>query len=205
MDIDELFEKYDARQAIADTDKKWVYAKARPVDLTRERALAEDLGAILRRAIDVYEWQGVSSNNVFWTGTDTPVRMICTKTPDTKDYVILVNPEIREQGKIQFKSPDDMPEQCGSFPGKAFEVMRNEYVKIAGMLLDGQEIELEYRLTLDEILQYIHFKRGQMMTLEQQETIDKAAAVCMAQHEIDHLGGRVLPDIVLYSYSAMPD
>lgn len=83
--------------------------------------------------------------------------------PDDSEPIILVNPEIVEsEGEITYD------EGCLSVPGYTIDITRSEKVKVCGLDLEGNSVEIE----ADELLAII------------------------LQHEIDHLDGNLIIDHV---------
>lgn len=83
--------------------------------------------------------------------------------PDDSKPIILVNPEIVEsEGEITYD------EGCLSVPGYTIDITRSEKIKVCGLDLEGNSVEIE----ADELLAII------------------------LQHEIDHLDGNLIIDHV---------
>jgi len=140
-----LAKKYQLKIATIDDYKDWVYSKARKVDLndTIERELVEDLDQIMTKCIKKLRAYGVSSNNIFWNGTDVPLRVIQVPDPEGKYYLTLINPEIKELSGETFETI----ESCSCLPYEGFRVPRKSYVRLVGYILvyqDFKPIELEY-------------------------------------------------------------
>lgn len=183
--MDDLFKTYGVLPAIAENGSKlrdWVYSVAKHVDVESEAGmrLARGLGAVLRIALAEYDWIGASSNNLFWTGTDAPLRMVCI--PGKEGHVVLANPEILELGGFRVLSY----ECCGSFPGHIYVAQRRAFVMLSGFLIgeNGEASQVEMKLGLDGVVE-------DSCPLNSMYALTKAS---VAQHELDHIDGRVLPD-----------
>ena len=185
--VDSLFRKYEVNPAVAASNPKynlWVKSVATEVDLQnpQELELVRDLSMIMGASLPEYKWAAVSSNNLYWNATKTPIRVVAIPHPE-EGIITLVNPEITLYGGLKF----DSVEECGSFPGNRYSVKRSSYVRVFGhLLLDSggfHPAEFEYGFngaSLDEILR----------SKEQQRGITNSAYV---QHEIDHINGKVIP------------
>ncbi len=185
-----LFEKYDVRPAIAFEDpiyQYWVYSRSKEVDITKpeDLALVRDLSIIMRDTLWKYGWAAVSSNNLHWNGTDSPIRVAMVPHPDGQDYLTIVNLVIISKQGVEYENI----EGCGSFPNALYSVKRFSSVVASGHLLHESgltPVELEYGLknaTLDEIL------NG-----DNPHIIDAVAKAEYIQHEVDHLNGIGIAD-----------
>jgi peptide deformylase len=135
-DISGVQEKYGLRIATIIDDNAWVKAKAREIDLDKELHLARDLDGIMRHMRDLHKFVGVSSNNIYWNLTQTPIRQILIPTTERK-YISVINPEIlRLEGQ-----ENKYVEACGSVPNKVYIVRRKPYVLISGYTLVEERIE----------------------------------------------------------------
>lgn len=194
MTISDLAKKYNAQPALVPGRyQEWVYSVARNVDVSNlhEMSLVKDLSEILAQSMELYGWIGVSSNNIFWNGTGTPLSVILIPDTEGRTYLTLINPEIKEYGGSKFKSY----EGCGSFPNLAFCVLRNSYVRLVGTLLESQgfkTVDLEYGLERKH-----HFTKKELKDLGLLERVGNAWIV---QHEYDHIKGIVLPQHAIYSF-----
>ncbi len=89
-------------------------------------------------------------------------RMLVADVSEKKDAPhVFINPEILER-----RGTEVMEEGCLSVPGVFEPVTRAEWIRIRGLGLDGQPLEME---------------------------LDGLLAVCV-QHEIDHLDGKLFVD-----------
>lgn len=175
--VRELQEKYDVRLATIVDDNDWVKTQAREIDLDSELDLAGLLDGIMRHFREKHLFVGVSSNNIYWNLTPTPIRQILIPT-EKRRYISLINPKIL---KLAGK---DIPcvEACGSIPRGNYLVKRKPYVLISGYTLEKQYIELEYGSK-----RHAGGERPVMTTFRNKEWI--------IQHEMDHLQGITIKDI----------
>jgi peptide deformylase len=172
----EMRDNYAARIATIADDYGWVKTRAREIDLEKELHLAVKLDAIMRHFRETQKFVGVSSNNIYWNATDTPIRQILIPTAE-QSYATVINPIIL---KIEGED-NDYVEGCGSIPGRVFIVKRKPYVSISGYTLERQCIELEYG-SKD------YYAGGQPIfsSYSRKEWI--------IQHEMDHLEGITIQD-----------
>jgi len=186
MEIDDLIRKYNVEIATIENDyKKWVYTTAQKVNLQgrAEKELVMNLSWILANLMLRNKWAGISSNNIYWTGSDIPFKVIIVPEPKTKSYLTIINPEIKELYGNEYESI----EGCGSIPNKTYRVERKPYVYLVGNVLDGSDvkrIKLEYGSKKQDYNDQKGLERDfiSMMTLS------------VVQHECDHLDGRLLID-----------
>jgi peptide deformylase len=173
----ELQEKNGVRLATIVDDEDWVKAKAREIDLGSELDLAGLLDGIMRHFREKHLFVGVSSNNIYWNLTPTPIRQILIPT-EKRRYISLINPKIL---KLAGK---DIPcvEACGSIPRGNYLVKRKPYVLISGYTLEKEYIELEYGSK-----RHTGGEGPVMTTFRNKEWI--------IQHEMDHLQGITIKDI----------
>ena len=174
--IHRIQEKYEVRIATIVDNNDWVKAKAREIDLDKELHLAKDLDTIIRHMRDLYKFVGVSSNNIYWNLTRTPIRQILIPTTERK-YISVINPEIlKMEGR-----ENNYVEACGSVPNKVYIVRRKPYVLISGYTLKKQHIELEY---------------GSKDYYAGEDPIYSSYSnpEWVIQHEIDHLEGITIQD-----------
>jgi hypothetical protein len=75
-------------QAIESTEQKLHH---RELDIENEMGIAWALSGIMTHLQKSYDFAGVSSNNVYWETTDSPIRMI--HIPSGKAYVTVINPK----------------------------------------------------------------------------------------------------------------
>jgi peptide deformylase len=172
----EMRDKYAARIATITDDYGWVKTKAREIDLEKEFQLAVKLDAIMRLFRETQKFVGVSSNNIFWNATETPIRQILIPTAE-QSYITVINPVV-----LKMEGEDnDYVEGCGSIPGRVYIVKRKPYVSISGYTLEKQYIELEYG-SKD------YYAGGQPIfsSYSRKEWI--------IQHEMDHLEGITIQD-----------
>lgn len=163
--------KHEAKVATIHENSDWVYAKAREVDLEREMQMAKDLDALMRHFRQMYKFVGVSSNNIYWTGTPTPIRQILIPD-DGFQYLTLLNPEI-----ITMEGKDiQCIEGCGSIPGEIYVVKRKSYVMISGYTLEKQYIKISYGLKNFTPREEIMFGSYN-------------SKAWIVQHEMDHIEG----------------
>jgi peptide deformylase len=139
LTVREMVEKYGLRIATIVDDSGWVRTKAREIDLDKELHLAKDLDRIMRCMRDLYKFVGVSSNNIYWNLTQSPIRQILIPTTERK-YICLINPEIL---KLEGQE-NNYVEACGAVPNKVYIVRRKPYVLISGYTIEKERIELEY-------------------------------------------------------------
>ncbi|HVO66363.1 MAG TPA: peptide deformylase [Syntrophales bacterium] len=174
--ISEIRDKYEVKVATVVDDSAWVKTRASEIDPDKELHLAVELDGIMRLFRKLRNFVGVSSNNIYWNLTRTPIRQILIPTPE-RDYVSLINPKI-----LKLEGEDiNCVEACGSVPGKVFVVRRKPFVSISGYTLEKQYIELEYG-SKD------HCMGGELIysSYSNKEWI--------IQHEMDHLEGITIAD-----------
>ena len=172
----EIQEKHKAKIATVVDNNAWVETAACEIDLDKELHLAIELDKIMRCFRELRKFVGVSSNNIYWNLTETPIRQILIPTPE-RDYISLINPKI-----LKLEGEDNScVEGCGSIPGKVFAVKRKPYVSISGYTLEKQYIELEYG-SKD------YYSGGELVysSYSNKEWI--------IQHEMDHLDGITIAD-----------
>jgi peptide deformylase len=138
-DISGMQEEYRLRIATIVDDNDWVKTRAREIDLDRELHLAKDLDRIMKHMKDLHKFVGVSSNNIYWSRTQTPIRQILIPTKERK-YISLINPELLKLEGQENK----YVEACGSVPNKVYIVRRKPYVLISGYTIEKKHIALEY-------------------------------------------------------------
>lgn len=188
MSIAGLIEKYGAKPAIVtDGDGAWVRSKARKVDVGNpfERALVNDLSAIMDNFIEEYGWAGASSNNIYWAKTESPLRVIKVLDPELEKHLTIVNPKLMSM----HGGPMAFFEGCGSIPGIRFLVPRVPYVCIEGLLMKDEELTYA-------ILEYGIKTQGSSIGkgLGVANSIDRLTAAAIVEHECDHLKGILLSD-----------
>ena len=157
----------NASLATLDENEDWVRTNARELDFNHEMDIAWALCRIMIHFQRSYNFAGVSSNNIFWEMTDTPVRMICI--PLNKTYVTVINPKYERLAGQSVSST----ERCGSIPNYSCVVKRKTLVAISGYNMDGDFIELEYGS-----------KRGRGPNCDS----------WIIQHEMDHVDGVLIKD-----------
>jgi peptide deformylase len=174
--IHRMQEEYGLRIATIVDNNEWVKTRAREIDLDRELHLAKDLDRIMRHMRDLHKFVGVSSNNIYWSLTQTPIRQILIPTTERK-YISVVNPEI-----LKLEGQDNKyVEACGSIPNKVYIVKRRPYVSISGYTLDKKYIELEYGSK--------DFYAGEDPIYSSYVNPE-----WVIQHEMDHLDGITIQD-----------
>jgi peptide deformylase len=171
-----LQEKYGLRIATIVGDNDWVRIRAREIDLDKELHLARELDRIMRHMRDLHRFVGVSSNNIYWSLTQSPIRQILIPTTDRK-YISVINPEILKLEGQENK----YVEACGSIPKKVYIVKRRPYVSISGYTLDKKYIELEYGSK--------DFYAGEDPIYSSYSNPE-----WVIQHEMDHLDGITIQD-----------
>jgi peptide deformylase len=174
--IHRMQKEYGVRIATIVDDNDWVKTKAREIDLDKELHLARDLDRIMQYFRGLYKFVGVSSNNIYWNLTLTPIRQILIPTTERK-YVSVINPEIL---KLEGQE-NNYVEACGSVPNKVYIVRRKPYVLISGYTLEKQYIELEYGSK-----DYYAGEDPIYSSYSNPEWI--------IQHEMDHLDGITIQD-----------
>jgi len=174
--IHSMLKKYGLKIATISDNAAWVKATAREIDLDKEMYLARDLDRIMQYFRGLYKFVGVSSNNICWNLTPTPIRQILIPTTDRK-YISVINPKnLKLEGQ-----ENKCAEACGSIPNKVYIVKRKSYVSICGYTLDKQYIELEYGskdFYAGEDLIYSSYTNKEWVI----------------QHEMDHLDGITIQD-----------
>lgn len=165
----------------------WVKARAREIDLENEIRLAEEFDRAAKILLKSHKFAGISSNNIFWDLTKTPVKAIMV--PGAKgSFVTLANPRILKLEGKEFGSV----EACGSIPdNRNYVVKRKPCVLIGGYTLDRNYTELEYG----------------------ERDFDAGGSLVMAfyhpnawvvQHEMDHLDGITIKDKgTLFDYESL--
>jgi len=175
-DICGIQEGHGVRIATTIDNNDWVKTKAREIDLDEELHLARDLDRIMRHMRELYKFVGVSSNNIYWNLTQTPIRQILIPTTERK-YISIINPEtLKLEGQ-----ENNYVEACGSVPNKVYIVRRKPYVLISGYTIEKQHIELEY---------------GSKDYYAGEEPIYSSYSnpEWVVQHEMDHLDGITIQD-----------
>ncbi|MGO9138208.1 MAG: peptide deformylase [Syntrophales bacterium] len=174
--IHRMWDEDGLRIATIVDDNDWVKAKAREVDLDKELHVAKDLDRIMRHMRDMYKFVGVSSNNIYWNLTQTPIRQILIPTTERK-YISVINPEI-----LKLEGQDNnYVEACGSIPNKVYIVRRKPYVLISGYTIEKERIELEYGSK--------DFYSGEDPIYSSYSNPE-----WVIQHEMDHLDGITIQD-----------
>lgn len=159
--------RHGAVLATIDHHENWVRCRARELDIETEMDIAWALWGIMNHFRRSFDFAGVSSNNIFWETTKTPIRMI--GVPAQTGFAALINPRYEKLSGRSVKST----ERCGSIPNLSFIVNRRTHVVISGYDINGQQIELEYGS-----------KRGN----------GDHCPSWIVQHEMDHLDGVLLMD-----------
>jgi len=176
LSIREFQEKHEVRIATITDNNDWVKARAREIDLDNELQLARDLDKIMRYFREVFSFVGVSSNNIYWNLTQTPIRQLLIPTTE-RGHITLLNPTI-----LKLEGEDNSyVEACGSIPGKVYAVKRKPYVSISGYTLEKQYVELEYG-SRD------YYAGGELIYLSYSNK------EWIIQHEMDHLDGITIAD-----------
>ncbi len=160
-------EKYNAQMATVIDHNKWVKTPARALDLGNEMHIANALYDTMEYFQNLYNFAGVSSNNIYWNMTDSPVRMLYIPLTVRK-FIAVINPKYIKLSGNNINSI----ERCGSVPNKSYRVTRKSYVSISGYTIDKKYIELEY---------------GKKKTQKGKAVSNDFAWVI--QHEMDHLDG----------------
>lgn len=175
ISVPEIQKKHEARIASITDNDNWVKTRAREIDIDTEQHVARNLDNIMRYFREMHQFVGVSSNNIYWNVTQTPIRQILIPA-DGKVYITLLNPKI-----IKLEGKDNRyVEACGSIPGKIYAVSRKPYVLISGYTLEKRYIELEYG-SKD------YYAGGELIhSYSNKEWI--------VQHEMDHLDGITILD-----------
>lgn len=188
--IEELFEKYDVKVAVAsEGHEDWVRSKAEEVNLndSSQVSLVKDLNTIMTEFVNAFGYPGVSSNNLFWNGTEKPIRVILVKDPQRENDLTLVNPIIKKYYGNEYISI----EGCASFPNRTYIVRRSQSVNLEATLFDNGNFK-PVELTFESVLpNYSKMKVG---------TILKMLPSPIVQHEVDHINGIVLPHIEIDPY-----
>jgi peptide deformylase len=174
--IHSVQEKYGLRIATIVDNNDWVRTKAREIDLDNEMHLAKDLDRIMRHMRDIYKFVGVSSNNIYWNLTRSPIRQILIPTTERR-YISVINPEIL---KLEGQE-NNYVEACGSVPKKVYIVKRKPYVLISGYTVEKERIELEYGSK--------DFYAGEDPIYSSYSNPE-----WVIQHEMDHLDGITIKD-----------
>ena len=83
----------------------WVRKPARKIDVNSEMDLCRKFDEIARGVRVSYKFAGISSNNIFWTLTPVPVRIMTIPLPaeNRTGYITVVNPEVMERGSLPIK------------------------------------------------------------------------------------------------------
>jgi peptide deformylase len=172
----DILEKCGVEIATVDNHPVWVYSRARALDLSKERPLAEQLHRIMGYYKKRHNFVGVSANNLYWNLTEDPIRVLMIPTP-RRQYITLVNPEyLALEGK-----PFNHVEACGSVPGNNYVVRRWPYVVVCGYTTDRQYVELAYGKR--------NFQAGDAPVVS-----SFGHPEWIVQHEMDHLDGITIKD-----------
>ena len=163
--------RHGALLATVDQNEEWVRARARELDIENEMDLAWALCRIMTHFQQLYDFAGISSNNIYWETTEFPVRMLWV--PFGKTYVTVINPKYEKLAGQSVNST----ERCGSIPNFSCVVKRKTYVVISGYNMDGKHIELEYGS-----------RRGDGPNCDS----------WIIQHEMDHLDGVLIKDKAIF-------
>ena len=187
MSISEILENYSVEIATFENHYDWVKTKARKIELEKEMYVANILDKIMHYFRDLYKFAGVSSNNIYWNLTETPVRVMLIPIAQRR-YQTLINPEYLELAGKEINSV----EACGSVPeNNNYVVKRRTYVSISGYTLEKKAIELEYGSRdydagEDPVISSYHHREW------------------VIQHEMDHLDGTTIKDIgVLFDFNSL--
>ena len=175
-EIHSMREKYGLSIATIVDNNDWVRTKGREIDLDKELHLARELDRIMRHMRDLYKFVGVSSNNIYWNLTQSPIRQILIPTTERK-YISVINPEILKLEGQENK----YVEACGSVPKKVYIVRRKPYVLISGYTIEKEHIELEYGSK--------DFYAGEDPIYSSYSNPE-----WVIQHEMDHLDGITIKD-----------
>ena len=173
---------YDVCIALAKEDSykeiPWVNNIAIDVNLNNQKELIKDLSEIIKFFRIKNGWIGASSNNIKWSGSRYPLKVIHVPHPLKDNYITIINPEIR-LGKEKIYSL----ESCAALPNRKFGVKRSKDVHVKGNVLeeDFNLISLDYFLNIKyrkENVLYANLKTRPFII----------------QHEIDHLEGILISD-----------
>ena len=176
MALTEISEKYEAYIATVANYPDWVRTKAREIDLETELNIAETFDRIMKTVKAVYPFAGVSSNNMFWNLTVSPVRLIYIPLNDG-EYITLINPNI-----LKLEGEDiDSVEGCASVPDNQYMVKRKPVVRLGGYTLQKKYSEIEYKSEIDR-------------TYDGPVLLSYQVKGFIVQHEMDHLEGITIKD-----------
>lgn len=175
MRICEMMEEYDAQIATIVDHNDWVSARAREIDLDNELHLAEYLAEIMAYSKELYQFAGVSSNNIYWNLTPVPIRAMYI--PIGREFVTMINPKILNTEGKAFNSV----EGCGSIPGNVYVVKRKPYLSVSGYTPEKKYIELEFGSK--------DYEAGEDPVLS-----SYSSRASVVQHEMDHLDGITIKD-----------
>ena len=124
----------------------------------------------------VYPFAGVSSNNMYWNLTQSPVRLVYIPLQNGK-YITLINPNI-----LKLEGEDiDSVEGCASVPDYQYMVKRKPIVSISGYTLQKEYTEIEYKSEID-------------VTYTGPVLLSYKVKSFIIQHEMDHLDGITIQD-----------
>jgi peptide deformylase len=187
MNISEILENYSVEIATFENHYDWVKAKAREIDLKTEMHLAVILDKIMHYFRDLNKYAGVSSNNIYWTLTEIPIRVMLIPIAQ-REYQTIINPEYLELAGKEINNV----EACGSVPdNNNYVVKRRPYVLLYGYTLEKNIIELEYGSRdydagEDPVISSYHHREW------------------VIQHEMDHLDGTTIKDIgALFDFNSL--
>ena len=172
-----MLENYRAEIATLENHYDWVKTSAQKIDLNTQMDVVIKLDQIMRYFRDLYKFAGVSSNNIYWNLTETPIRAMLIPVAQRK-YQTIINPEYLE---LAGKDIDNV-EACGSVPEKNnYVIKRKPFVLISGYTMEKKYVELEYGSR-----DYDAGESPELSSYHRREWI--------IQHEMDHLDGKTIKD-----------
>ena len=187
MNSSEILENYSVEIATLENHYNWVKTRAREIDLETEMHVVIKLDQIMHYFRDLYKFAGVSSNNIYWNLTETPIRVMLIPVAQRR-YQTIINPKYLELTGKEISNV----EACGSVhDNNNYVIKRKPYVLISGYTLEKKYTELEYGSKdydageYPELSSYHH--RGWII-----------------QHEMDHLDGTTIKDIgILFDFNSL--
>lgn len=175
MDLHEIIKTHNVDLATIYQHPDWVKAKAVDLDLEKELHIAELLSQIFMFIREKNKFAGISSNNVFWNITQTPVRVMCIPNKH-KEYITLINPKYIALEGAEFNSV----ESCGSIQKDNYKVLRKPFVAVGGYSLTREHIEVELGSRNH------NYGNDSIIGMYYKEWV--------IQHEMDHLDGITIKD-----------
>jgi len=148
----------------------WVRTKASKLDMAEDLPAIIELSEIMKDFRKANSWDGVSSNNIYWQKTPSPISLIQVPLENSaKNFVTIVNPVLSYPETDFYIGRDG----CGSLIGLSFYTLRPNQLSVKGYVLEDY-------LKGDKTIKQIKPEPGDPCRI--------------LEHEVDHLNGRLLSD-----------